>query len=554
MYRAYLDNNIFFSSGSLDPAVKLAEAELDLTAGAAGAFTFTVEPDNVAYGLFEKLTSIVDVYRDNELIFSGRVIDQQKGLELDDTIQCEGLLAILNDSIFRPRSYNGTLQGLVEAIINSHNDQVDTDKQLQIGNIEITDEYLDREYQNYESSMSRMLDLVESYGGYMTVTKAGNSLFFNWLEDIAGLNNQGIDFGRNLLDIHQQSSAADIITVLIPLGAEMEQEDGTSKRLTIESVNNDDDYLINQAGIDEFGIVVGVQIWDDITTPSILKSRGQAYLNSQAVSKVSINVRAVDLAGIEMVEVISNAVAGIAVAGVTVVGTTGQMVPADIERFAIGQTIPVKSTAHGINTSFVCLEQHLNLCDPTQHQMTLGKTEKGYIGIADNRTKDNTRKIENIAADYVKNDTVNEINEQLVEQSSLIQQNANSISSAVQTINNTLAGMQSQLTLVQQTANSWSVFVNENGETLTYLRVDAQGLWIGRAQDPIKLLETNTAIKFVDGDSNVLLEINTEGIITPSVSAQEQVAFLSGYTYEWAIRKGAVINGKHNLNDLWIGG
>lgn len=554
MYRAYLDNNIFFSSGSLDPAVKLAEAELDLTAGAAGAFTFTVEPDNVAYGLFEKLTSIVDVYRDNELIFSGRVIDQQKGLELDDTIQCEGMLAILNDSIFRPRSYNGTLQGLVEAIINSHNDQVDTDKQLQIGNIEITDEYLDREYQNYESSMSRMLDLVESYGGYMTVTKAGNSLFFNWLEDIAGLNNQGIDFGRNLLDIHQQSSAADIITVLIPLGAEMEQEDGTSKRLTIESVNNDDDYLINQAGIDEFGIVVGVQIWDDITTPSILKSKGQAYLNSQAVSKVSINVRAVDLAGIEMVEVISNAVAGIAVAGVTVVGTTGQMVPADIERFAIGQTIPVKSTAHGINTSFVCLEQHLNLCDPTQHQMTLGKTEKGYIGIADNRTKDNTRKIENIAADYVKNDTVNEINEQLVEQSSLIQQNANSISSAVQTINNTLAGMQSQLTLVQQTANSWSVFVNENGETLTYLRVDAQGLWIGRAQDPIKLLETNTAIKFVDGDSNVLLEINTEGIITPSVSAQEQVAFLSGYTYEWAIRKGAVINGKHNLNDLWIGG
>lgn len=554
MYRAYLDNNIFFSSGSLDPAVKLAEAELDLTAGAAGAFTFTVEPDNVAYGLFEKLTSIVDVYRDNELIFSGRVIDQQKGLELDDTIQCEGMLAILNDSIFRPRSYNGTLQGLVEAIINSHNDQVDTDKKLQIGNIEITDEYLDREYQNYESSMSRMLDLVESYGGYMTVTKAGNSLFFNWLEDIAGLNNQGIDFGRNLLDIHQQSSAADIITVLIPLGAEMEQEDGTSKRLTIESVNNDDDYLINQAGIDEFGIVVGVQIWDDITTPSILKSRGQAYLNSQAVSKVSINVRAVDLAGIEMVEVISNAVAGIAVAGVTVVGSTGQMVPADIERFAIGQTIPVKSTAHGINTSFVCLEQHLNLCDPTQHQMTLGKTEKGYIGIADNRTKDNTRKIENIAADYVKNDTVNEINEQLVEQSSLIQQNANSISSTVQTINNTLAGMQSQLTLVQQTANSWSVFVNENGETLTYLRVDAQGLWIGRAQDPIKLLETNTAIKFVDGDSNVLLEINTEGIITPSVSAQEQVAFLSGYTYEWAIRKGAVINGKHNLNDLWIGG
>lgn len=115
--------------------------------------------------------------------------------------------------------------------------------------------------------------------------------------------------------------------------------------------------------------------------------------------------------------------------------------------------------------------------------------------------------------------------------------------------------MNEQISQIKQSADKIEVFVDENGETLTYLRVDGQGLWIGRAEDPIQLLETNQAIRFVDSSGNTtLLEINTEGLITPSVSASEQVAFLSGSTPEWAIRKGAVINSRHNLNDLWIGG
>lgn len=526
MFTAYLDNNLFFSTSSNLNSFALLSAELDLSAGQAGTFTFQLAPDNVAYDHFKKLTSFVDVYRDTVLLFSGRVIDIAEDFTLIRTITCEGLLAVLADSVFRPITFNDTLQNLVQTMIDSHNAQVDADKQLTIGTITIEDEYVYRAYEEYDTTISRLMDLVDSYGGYMTVTKQNNTLYFDWREEIAGLNQQGINFGQNLLDLTQEETAADIVTILVPLGSQIENEDGTNTRLTIADVNNGLDYIENADGIAEFGQVVGIQIWDDVTVPSILKSKAQAWLNAQSVNKVSIHVNAADLAFADSM----------------------------MDYFQIGQTIPVKSEVHGIDSNFVALEQHLNLLDPTQDLMVLGNTVKGYISAIGKAVRNNAELVGSVIHDYVTNATVNNINAQLSEQSSLIQQNADSIATSVTAINNTISGLQTQLTAVQQTANSWSVFVNENGETLTYMRVDAQGLWIGRAQDPIKLLETNNAIKFVDGNGNALLEINTEGIITPSVSASEQVAFLSGSTPEWAIRKGAVINGKHNLNDLWIGG
>ena len=527
MYTAYLNDNLFFSTSSNLDSLKLLDAQLELQAGQAGTFTFTLAPDNVAYSSFAKLTSLVDVYRDTVLLFSGRVIDIAEDFTLCRTIVCEGLLAILADSVFRPVTFNDTLQNLVQAMIDSHNDQVDADKQLTIGTITIQDEYVYRAYEDYDTTIMRLMDLVDSYGGYMTVTKSEGVLYFDWREEIAGLNSQGINFGDNLLDITQSETATDIVTIVIPLGAEIQNEDGTSQRLTISAVNNDKDYLINQDGIDEYGQVVGVRIWDDVTVDTILKSKAQTWLDAQVVNKVSINVRAADLA------------------------FTSNM----IDYFMIGQTIHVKSSAHGIDANFVALEQSLNLLDPSQDQMVLGNTVRGYINTVQKAVKTNTTLVESVIHDYVTNQAVSDINNQIAEQSTLINQNAQNITSMAQSISQTLDGIQQQMTAIQQTADSVSVFVTENGETISYFRVDAQGLWIGRAEDPIQLLETNQAIKFVDSSGNTtLLEINTEGLITPSVSASEQVAFLSGSTPEWAIRKGAVINSKHNLNDLWIGG
>lgn len=527
-YRAYLNDQIFFSTSSADDSLKLTTADLDLITGQAGTFTFTVPPDNVAFDRFTKFSSYVDVYRDTELVFSGRVLEDGKNFSTEQTIMCEGLLAILNDTIFRPQTINDTLQNLVEIIIDEHNSQVSADKQITIGTITVEDEYVYRAYETIESSWSRLADLVESYGGFLQLVKTQGVLYLNWWAEYEQTNTQTIDFGSNILDITQTSSGADIVTVLVPQGAEIENEDGTKTRVGIADVNGGLDYIMNAEAVTEFGIIVGTEIWDDVTMPAILKSKAQTWLSDIARNRVSINLSVVDLSAVSQ----------------------------DIEHFTIGQKVVVTSLPHGINgQTFMVQERHLNLLDPTQNDMSLGQEVVGYVGKTNRALADNIQRIDRIAANYVTNETIHSINELLETYSTQIEQTSERIASIAEQIEVIDGQVSSNTTLIEQTANSVSVFVDANGETLSYFILDAQGLWIGNPADPVRLLETNNSIKFVDSTGNtVLLEINTGGIVTPTVGATNQISLLNGTTGEWAIRKGYVIDGKHNLDFVYIGG
>lgn len=526
-YRAYLNDSIFFSTASADETLKLTSAELSLITGQAGTFTFTVPPSNIAFDQFNKFTSYVDVYRDTDLVFSGRVLEDGKTFTTEQTIMCEGMMAVLNDSLFRPRTINDTLQNLVETIIDNHNEQVEADKQITIGTITVEDEYVYRAYETIETSWSRLADLVESYGGFMQVVKTQGVLYLNWWQEYEQTNTQTIDFGSNILDITQESSGADIVTVLVPQGAEVENEDGTQSRIGIADVNGGLDYIINAAGVAEFGLIVGTQIWDDVTQSAILKSKAQTWLANIAQNRVTINLSVVDLSAVN----------------------------AEIDHFTIGQKVVVTSLPHGIQSqTFMVQERHLNLLDPTQNQMSLGQEVVGYVGKTSRALADNIQRVDHISADYVTNDRINSINDLMESYETQIAQTSEMIASIAQQITTLNNQVTSNSTRIEQTANQLSVFVDANGETLTYFILDAQGLWIGNPADPVRLLETNNSIKFVDASGNtVLLEINTGGIVTPTVSATNQIAMLNGSTGEWAIRKGDLINNRHNLDFVYIG-
>lgn len=527
MYRAYLNNELFFSTATADTSLKLLSADLSLAAGKAGSFTFVVPPDNVAFNQFNKFTSYVDVYRDTDMIFSGRVLEDGQEFETNQVITCEGLLSILNDSVFRPVNYNGTLQDLVEAIIDSHNSQMSEDKQIIIGTITVEDEYLYRPYETIGTTYSRLADLVDSYGGYLQLNKMQGKLYLNWLADPIGINTQTVDFGENILDIKQESTGAGRISILVPLGAEQETENGTKSRLNITSVNGGLDYLINAEAMEAIGPVVGIQVWNDVTQPAILKTKGQSYLDDVSRNRITIHLDVADLSDVDPT----------------------------IERFTIGQKVIVHSAPHGISgQDFLVQERNLNLLDPTDNQMTLGQALIGYIGKTSRQLSDNVQRLDHISSDYVTNDKIGAINQIMESYESEIRQTSELIASMVTQItavNNQVSAMQ---TRVEQTANQFAVFVDANGETLTYFILDAQGLWIGNPADPVRLLETNNSIKFVDSTGNtVLLEINTGGIVTPTVSATNQIAMLNGSTGEWAIRKGDLINNRHNLDFVYIG-
>ena len=253
-YTAFVDNQIFFSTSGSE-TLRLTSASLSLQAGSAGEFVFTIPPSNDHYGRFERLTSYVDVYRDEELIFSGRVYSITETFDTQLQVTCEGLLTILNDSVFRPVTFDGTLHNLVRQILASHNQQVEEGKQITAGRLLISNSECYRAYENYETSISRLHDLVDSFGGWIRVRKEEGTLYLDWYDAFIDGTTQSVNFGENLLDISQTEDSSSIVTVLIPLG----QADDENVRLTVESVNGGKDYIeADPEYIQKYGYISGM--------------------------------------------------------------------------------------------------------------------------------------------------------------------------------------------------------------------------------------------------------------------------------------------------------
>lgn len=351
MFKAFLNDSLFFDASVSMDELALSSAKLSLEAGKAGAFTFTLHPSNVMYDQFHKFTSYVDVYKKDRLIFSGRVLEEKKGFQNQQEIICEGLLAVFNDTVIRPFTHSGTLEALLAAFLSGHNSQVAADKRVSLGNITVTDSnnYVCRTYENYETTMKRLEDLAASLGGYFVVRKTDSGLVLDYLKDFTEYSGQTINFGENLLDLTRESTGADMITALIPLGA---IDDETQEKLTIAEANDGLDYLVNQVALDEYGWILGVQEWSDVTSVTNLKNKGLAYLADKSKSRITINVSAVDMAKAN----------------------------SDISGFLCGQYIKVKSSLHGINEYLLAVKQDLDLLQPANNKMTLGTTRLGFIG------------------------------------------------------------------------------------------------------------------------------------------------------------------------------
>lgn len=239
MYRVYCDGALLYHS-KLE-SLKIFNPSLELELNKTGSFVFTVYPDHPQYGRIQKLKSIITVYQGGDLVFRGRVLDDESGFYNEKHITCEGELAFLLDSVQRPYDYTGTIEGYLNLLVDSHNAQVEESKWFTVGKVTVTDpnDYIVRsniEYVNiWEEMQRKLLDLL---GGYIVVRHEGYINYIDYLQDFTLLSPQKITFGENLLDLKRIRKGADIATALIPLGAKLQDGEGkdTDARLTIAEI------------------------------------------------------------------------------------------------------------------------------------------------------------------------------------------------------------------------------------------------------------------------------------------------------------------------------
>lgn len=531
-YQIKCDDNILYDLR--DKELFVESPNLNLEINKVGTLTFSIYPDHPYFDRLVKLKSKIVAKRGNKEIFRGRIINDEQGIYNEKNIECESSLAYLNDSIYRPGSFSGTPEELFTLIINNHNSQVTDGQKLKKGTVTVTDpnNYISRSWEDYLSSWELLnTRLLESLGGYLVERYEDDGTYIDWLEDFKNgdsllVSTQTIEFGENLVNILAKNDASTTYSVVIPLGYEIENEDGTKERLTIKSVNDNKDYLVNETALAAYGwkvAPVSETTWDDVTLASNLKTKGQNYLNNQAVMIAStLEITALDLAAIDQ----------------------------DIEFFFIYKYVRIKSTPHNFNKAYLLKSITIPFDHPESTQITLGETSNTLTGIElGNKQKIDgvITRVETIEADYVKNEVVGEvieseltsnpnitniINEVVSSNTSILQNAENIIMTALQDYVATSdfeTFQQTISTQFEQTASAFnfnftnltSQINNLNGTTQQqfqeiskYIRFENGNIILGEAGNEITLKIENDRISFLQNNSEVAYLSNNKLVVT----------------------------------------
>ena len=400
MYKVYCDNYLIYDD-SLE-SLKIFDATISLELNNVGSFEFAIYPTHPYFDKLNKMKSMIKVYQDENLIFKGRILSDVNGFYNEKKVTCESDLAFLLDSIQRPYEFQGTPAELFTQLINNHNEQVNANHQFNVGNITVTDpnDYINRSDSTYLNTFDSIKQkLIDGLGGYLNIRYEDNGNYIDYLSDFNTLSNQKIEFGENLLELSRTVDANEIFTVIIPVGAEISEEptneepieeetetvaEVKKEKLTIKEVNDGLDYLEHAEGIAQYGRIVKMIEWNDVTEPLNLKRKAQEYLNNSVLLLNTIEISAADLSAINK----------------------------DINSFRLGTKVQVISEPHNIDSIYLVDKLSINILNPADTKLQLGSTFKSMTDIQQNEIKTLVTEV-NTKVESVKNDAILETTKQL---------------------------------------------------------------------------------------------------------------------------------------------
>lgn len=358
MFYIYADGKSIFQP--MDNSLSLFTPKLTLEMGKAGALSFQIPPSNRYYNALPQLTTMITVEMDDVEIFRGRVLTNNRNFNNVRTVYCEGDLAYLVDTVQKAERYNGKTHDLFRKIIEAHNKRAGADKQFLVGNITIenrdmvlsgkSDEVQDEETGKFDYkqiAINSIADewqnsfdfiqncLIDYTGGYLRTRRQNGKTYIDLLLDYGNTATQDIEFGKNMLDLTEEVSAEDVFTVLIPLGDE---------NLTIESVNNGSDELVDATAVERYGRIVKTHVFDSVNTPETLLENGRRFLASNVNVPVTLTVKAVDM----------------------------HLVDPNASPIYVGDKVHLISAAHGMADELVCTKIEYDLENPDNNTYTFG--------------------------------------------------------------------------------------------------------------------------------------------------------------------------------------
>lgn len=339
--------------------IKLPEGSIRKEINLIDSFDFKIYPGNPGYGKIKPLKTLINVLniKTGKYVFEGRVYKPKRAMDgsgvLSDTFEADGELGYLGDSQQKHREYRGSPITFLQELLNYHNSQVEEYKQFKLGQVTVKDPndyvyyYTSAEQTTFDTIKDKLLDRL---GGELRIRKENGVRYLDYLVQIGELKkNTTIRLSKNLKSITQEVNPSNIITRLTVLGARIESvdegaTDASEARITIESVNNGLSYIDSPALIAEFGIQGGSVIYDDIIDLTVLKRRGQEYLERQKTLLAQYTIEAVDLSSIDKA----------------------------VDSFELGNSHPIKNPIMSIDEDLRIVGTQIDITTPENSSLTIG--------------------------------------------------------------------------------------------------------------------------------------------------------------------------------------
>ena len=294
MYKIIVEDNgtrQIMHAAKADSTQRVQSGQLKEHVNTTPSMTTDLTPQNLCYGKLHERLSTAELINTvtGETEFEGYLLTAPVSMASDGKLRqkltFEGYMGYLNDSIQMYHTYEDTtVSAFLYALLEAHNAAVPAHKQIFLGTVNISGDNTNSKTTAYRSTLAEIREnLISRLGGEILVRRGQDGrLLLDYMDALSGGATSGtvVTLGTNLRSLSVETDTTGIITRLIPLGTQLNDE--TAERLTIDgavidSVTINVPYIDDPAGIEKYGVIAGTAEFDDITVKENLYERGIAY-------------------------------------------------------------------------------------------------------------------------------------------------------------------------------------------------------------------------------------------------------------------------------------
>ncbi len=375
MYDTMGVKHTVYDPSSDDETLLVTSAKVTNEIDKAGEASFTIAKIHPLYNMFRKISTLVEIRRDNAIIFFGRVYGIRRDFYMNKTITCEGALAFLEDICLMPFHYlklqrdpasgaeyytyeNKSKWDYFKDIMAVYNKYCQEDRKLAYYSNVIDETFAYNEIDGTTSFNSVLKEIQDKIIGdfdyslmctyYQDEETGKPAAQVNICRQPIGSSNQKIEFGKNLIDFEEYIDASECYNCIIPVGKGnicIFSDDGESENSTVPII---DRIWWVQGGLDSDinGIIHKVVNFDNIETVEELWEAAQAMFSyGGGVTSYEFEINAIDL----------------------------NLLDVNVNAIDIGKSVRVISEPHNIDDEFVCYKADINLLEPDQSSYTFKK-------------------------------------------------------------------------------------------------------------------------------------------------------------------------------------